>query len=89
MSFTASERVLIDEVAAAAARAAARELLGAIPQIVECAMQEAEGQEPVLELLEEVVNAQVRAAGNYAATFKSEIAAARKKNGVSRNNGRS
>jgi hypothetical protein len=79
MTFTASQRDLIDEAARAAARSAIRELLLAIPQIVEEALQE--GREPVLELLEGVASAQVSAAGNYAATLKSELTAARKKNG--------
>lgn len=80
MSFTASERILIDEIVTAAARAALQELRLAIPQIVEEAMQEArQGNAQALELLEGLASAQVSAAGSQAATLKSEIAAARKK----------
>jgi hypothetical protein len=87
MSFTASRRELIDEVAAAAARAAAQELLLAIPQVLEDALQAVrpgpdgearQGNTQLLELLEGMASAQVSAAGTYAATLKSELAAARK-----------
>jgi hypothetical protein len=75
MSFTPSEQALIEEAARAAARAARQELLQAIPQIVEDALQQERG--PVLELLERIALSQVSAAGTYAATLKSELRQAR------------
>lgn len=82
MSFTTSERVIIDEVAHQAARAAVRDVLVDIQRVVAAALREADrGNTQVLELLEGLANAQVSAAGSMASTLKSEIAAARKKNG--------
>lgn len=82
MSFTTSERIVIDEAAAAAAKAVWRDVVPDIQRIVQAAICEAAaGNTKILELLEGVANAQVSAAGTYAATIKQEIAAARKKSG--------
>ncbi len=82
MAFTTSERIIINEQAYAAARAVVKDVTKDIKSIVENAMKKAtDGDGQILKLLETIADAQVHAAGNYAATLKSELAAARQNSG--------
>ncbi len=80
MAFTTSERIIIDEAAYAASRAAVKDVMTDITRIVENALAKATtGDDRIMKLLDVIANAQVSAAGSYAATLKAELAAARRK----------
>jgi hypothetical protein len=80
MTLTTSERIIVDQAAYAAAKAVVKDVLTDITRIVENAVEKAStGDDRIVKLLDVIANAQVSAAGSYAATLKAELAAARRK----------